>query len=464
MGRLINAEECYREALRLMPNHYKAYIGLGSVLQELGLTNEAEESFREAIRLDSNHETYSNLLFHLNYSIYHNGEEIYKEYKQYSDFISGLKLKKFIHNKNKLIQKARIRIGYCSADFKGHACRFFIEPFFSFHDKDKFELYAYANVIQPDLHTERFKTYFDYWVDVLNLNDLQMAQRIYDDNIDILIDLSGYTKGNRLPVFALKPAPIQVTYFSGTGYTSGLKEIDYFFGDNTITPFGSEQYFSERIWLLPSPITCYDYTLNNAPEVSDLPALYNGYITFGSMSRNIRLNDEVLAAWKEIMIHIPDCRLQLNQKIYSDSLTKEFILKRMKCLGMPIDRIDLLDSVPHWNGFHGIDIVLDTFPHNGGTATIEAIFMGVPVLTKLDRPSVGRLGASILSSIELHDWIVEDTSTYINKAIQFSRDLVLLKELRKTLRSRILDSELTNTKSLIKKIENAYQEMIDRVK
>jgi predicted O-linked N-acetylglucosamine transferase (SPINDLY family) len=303
------------------------------------------------------------------------------------------------------------------------------------------------------------KKYFDVWVDVSTMNDQIMAQRIVDDKIDILVDLAGHTLGNRLLVFAMRPAPIQVTYM-GYGYTTGLKEIDYFIGDDDFTPSGCEPYFSEKIWRVPAPLYCYEPPSEITPPVNELPALKKGYITFGSLTRTIRLNDHLLEVWKKILDQIPNSRLRLDQSPFLDVETREYFYKRLINLGFRKDQVDLTYSKPHWNAYHDIDIALDCFPHNTGTTTYDALWMGVPVLTKIDRPSVGRFGVCILNAMGLVEWVTEDEESYIQKAVELSRDLVGLSTLRSVLRDRMKNCDLMNFEGMSRKLEVGYKEMM----
>jgi predicted O-linked N-acetylglucosamine transferase (SPINDLY family) len=459
LGRIKEAEECYLEAIRIKPNLAELHNNLANAIWDLGRNEDAEASCREALRLKPNFtEAHSNLLFLLNYDPNRSADDIFKEYQDYGELVSGLNLRKFTHIAKDFSKKIKLRVGYFSPDFRQHACRFFIEPLLRYRNKESFELFAYSNCT-PDEFTYDLQKYFDKWVDVRNLSDDEMAQRIYDDRVDILVDLSGHTRGNRFLVFAMKPAPIQVTYPVGTGYTSGLREIDYILGDHNLIPSNSDHLFSEEVWRLSAPIFCYTRP-DWAPELNDLPALKNGYITFGSMSRPIRFNDNLFLVWRAILERVPKSILRLDQRMYSTEPSKGVILNRLESLGFPLDRVQLANSNPHWSGYYEVDIALDCFPHNAGTTTWESLWMGVPVISKLDRPSLGCIGAAILRPLGLDEWIALDTKSYIEKAVEFSSDLPRLVELRATLRSRIERSPLMDANGLVRKIEHAFVHMI----
>jgi len=455
-----------RRAIGLNPDFAGAYNNLGLTLQELGRLDEAEASYRQAIALEPTVMRYfDNLLFALNYNPQLSSAELYREYEAYNAAVSSLKLRQFNHKDRSPAGGRRIRIGYSSPDLRGHVCRFFIEPIIRHHDRNQFELFAYCNNERSDDHTERMKGYFDHWIDVFPLSDNAMAERIYDDQIDIMIDMAGHTRGNRLSVFAMRPAPIQVASMIGCGYTTGLKEIDYIIADDNLVPVGSEAYFSEQVWRLPAPCIIYEPPQEITPDVMDLPALRKGYVTFGSMTRLVRLNDSVFRVWKEILNRVPDSRLRLDQKPFAEESVRELFLERLERLGIARERVELTCSTPHWTGYHDIDIGLDCWPHNAGTTIYESLWMGVPVLSKTDRPSVGYVGATILKPLGLEDWVVADEMSYIEKAVAYAEDLDALAKLRAGLRHQIWfdKSNLLSGDVLTLNFEDAYRQMIDKM-
>jgi predicted O-linked N-acetylglucosamine transferase (SPINDLY family)/outer membrane protein assembly factor BamD (BamD/ComL family) len=461
LGRLDEAESCYKQAIVSQPDSAEAHLNLGSTLHKLGRFDEAEVSLRQAIALKPDYvDAWDNLLFMLNYNPRLSSAELYREYEAYGTFVSSKTLRRFDHSNHLSTAGRRIRVGYSSPDFRDHACRFFMEPMFREHDRDQFELFAYSNTKNTDHHTERFKSYFDQWIDVSQLSDEVMAERIYDDGIDILVEMAGHTSGNRLVVFAMRPAPIQVGSAIGYGYTTGLKEMDYFIGDENLTPEGSEPYFSEELFRVPGPPFVYEPPRDTIPDVSDLPALRKGYVTFGSLTRTSRLNDPLLAVWKKILDRVPGSRLRLDQKPFKAEGMRELFWQRLEGLGIPRERVELTCSQPHWLAYQDIDITLDCWPHNAGTTTIESLWMGVPVLSKVDRPSMGCVGASMLKPLSLENWVVEDEAAYIEKAVDYASDLTALSKLRSDLRQRLEKSSLLDAAACTQKAEDAYRQML----
>ena len=463
LGRLDEAEASLRRSIALNPSLAQCHNNLGVTLKESGRFSEAQVSFRTAIALKPDlAKARDNLLFALNYSPLVGAAELYREYEAYGEYVSSATTRHFDHALRPIAARRKVRIGYSSPDFRNHACRYFMEPMFRHHNRDEFELFAYSNTRQSDGHTERLADYFDHWIDVTSLSDEAMAERIYSDGIDILVDMAGHTKGNRLLVFAMRPAPIQVGSPIGYGYTTGLKEVDYFIGDENLTPLGSEPYFAEQLWRIPAPYIAYEPPREITPDVSDLPALRKGYVTFGSLTRTVRLNDSVFEVWKEILDRVPNSRLRLDQKPFIADSTREVFWTRLEEVGIPRARVELVRTTPHWNAYHDIDITLDCWPHNAGTTTIESLWMGVPVLSKVDRPSMGCVGASVLRPIGLGDWVVSSETEYVERALQASSDLGELATLRASLRQRLEGSAILDGAGLTRRIELAYKEMLDQ--
>ncbi len=338
---------------------------------------------------------------------------------------------------------------------------FFIEPILRNHDRTRFEVIAYANVIKPDEHTMYLKRYFDKWVDVVQMNDEEMAAQIRADDVDILIDLAGHTHGNRLPVFAMKPAPIQATYL-GFGYTTGLSQVDYFIGDENFCPPGSDPYFSEKVLNIQAPVYGYNPPRHRVPDLVPPPSLTKGYITFGTMTRMIRLNNRLLCVWKEILDRVPGSKLRFDQKTFEDPETIERFYQRLEGLGYDRSRVELVSTPEHWNGYKEFDIALDCWPHNAGTTTFEALLSGVPVIAKRDRISVGRLSDMVLTPLGFSDWVVNTEAEFVELAVKMANDPLKLSEIRAGLREHMNNSAFIDFKARTRGLEAGYLEMVRR--
>jgi len=461
LGRLIEAKSYLLRALEIKPEYPDAYHNLGIVLMDLGLPQEADKSYQRALAYQPDFvKTLHNRLFCFNYRPDMSAEEVFKWYKRYGEGVTQQVAGKVIkHGQWSWDGKRRLRIGYVSPDYRGHACRFFMEPFLREHNRDEFELFAYSNMPLEDQHTKRLKGYFDHWRDIFRLQDDAAAALIDTDKIDILVDLAGHTAGNRLRMFARKPAPVQLTYL-GYDNTTGLTEIDYFLADEQLVPTGSGHLFSEKIWRLPVSL-CYEPPRELTPEVGPLPALRNGFVTFGSMLRVMRLNEDVIRVWSDILKRVPNSCLRLYQEPFKYADMQHYFSHRFERYGIDPERIVPEHLKPHWGGYNEFDIALDAFPNNGGATTLEALWMGVPVLTMQGRPGVGLYGASLLHPVGLNDWITNTEEAYIDQAVSAANDLTGLGELRATLRQRFENSPLQDVPTFTRSLEKAYREIVE---
>ena len=254
-----------------------------------------------------------------------------------------------------------------------------------------------------DATTARLRGLADHWRSTVGADDDAVAAMIRADRIDVLVDLAGHTAGNRLGVFARRAAPVQVASLLGTGTTSGLSAMDAFLADDRLVPAGTEHLFSERVVRLGRTPLAYRPPAE-MPAVGPLPASARGFVTFGYFGRTVRLNDEVIAVWCRVLRAVPGSRLVLNSAPFDEAAGRDLFAGRFAAQGIGADRLDLVFTAPQtrtWAAYGAIDIALDPFPHNAGTTTIEALWMGVPVVSLAGRPSVGRFGDSILSAVGL---------------------------------------------------------------
>jgi predicted O-linked N-acetylglucosamine transferase (SPINDLY family) len=459
-GRLVQAVEAFEQSLAIEPQAHDTNRNLGSTLAGLGRLEEAERYHRRALEIRPDYVGgHSSLLFNLNYSADMSAEQIFEEYRRYDDQ-HGAQLKaEWRPHANDRDPERRLRVGYVSPDFRQHAVSLFAEPLLAAHDPEKVEIYLYAEVASPDAVSERFKALASAWISTVGMSDDALAERIREDRIDVLVDLAGHSSNNRLYAFMRKPAPVQVNYLLGHGYTSGLSAMDAFLTDKALTPPGSQSLFCERLVQLGRPPLVYEPPAGMA-DVGPLPARRNGYITFGHFGRSVRINARVVKAWAEILKRVEGSRLVLNNAPFADPDVSALIADRFAAEGIPRERLDLIFTAPQtvtWAAYNDIDIALDPFPHNAGTTTIEALWMGVPVVSLADRPSVGRFGAMILGAVGLRDWVAVDERAYVGKAVAAVNDLDKLEALRAGLRDRFAKSPLRDAPGLARAIEDAYR-------
>lgn len=352
----------------------------------------------------------------------------------------------------------RLKVGYVSPDFRRHTSRFFFWPFFSNHNPDHVELFAYANVEFEDDFTQQFKTVFGHWRNIRHLNDAEVAAQIKADGIDILVDGCNHMRDDRLGVFALKPAPIQVTWL-GAAWTTGLKAVDYVLFDPFIAP--PETIASEQIVRLPHCFVPFEsMAVTDMPQPP--PCLKNGYITFAYSGRSERLNHRTFRVWGEILKRLPTAQLVLDFAIFADPDHAEYFRGFMAQHGVDVSRVVMRNSSNIFVGLHDFDILLDCFPHSGGTMLVDALWMGVPALTLAGRPPLGRIGTTFVMNLGLPDWVADSEEDYINKACRHAADVPGLTELRAGMRSRMQNSPLMDGKGFAQGVEQAYATMWTR--
>jgi len=457
-GKFKEAINCYERALEIKPGYAWARNNLGSVLRDLGQHDAAIDCYKRALESKPDLiEAYNNLLFCLNYHPDLSAETIFQSYQAYDQQFGLPYQVEFIAFSQLKDPDKRLKIGYVSGDFKIHSMRHFLEPLLAHHNHQLFEITAYAELLGEDDFSQRFQRLVDHWVHTMGMTDEALAARIREDEIDILIDLAGHTAKNRLAVFARKPAPISISMF-GYGYTTGLTAIDYFLGDSQLTPEGCEHLFSEKPWKLESPCFCYR-PAEGMGEVSPLPATSKGYISFGTLTRSVRINHRTIRVWANILKRVVGSRLIINSLSFRDSHAQQAMAERFKAEGITADRLNIGYNSPPWDVLREMDIALDCFPHNSGTTLLESLYMGVPFVTLADRPSVGRIGASVLESVGCQQWIARNEQEYIEKVVNLAGDLEQLAIIRSQLRMQMEAMPVMDEAGFVSKLEAAYRKM-----
>jgi len=311
--------------------------------------------------------------------------------------------------------------------------------------------------------TERMKEKADGWRDIYKIrSDVEVAELIHEDKIDILVDLAGHTAYNRLGVLALKPAPIQVTYL-GYPNTTGLTLVDYRITDAYADPPGmTEKYHTEKLMRLPKSFLCYN-PVDIFPSVSELPALSAGYITFGCCNNPTKITPNVVAVWAEILKRLPNARILLKNMRYTDSSVREIFWGHFEEHGVDRQRVHLVgdrQSIPeHLQIYNEIDIGLDPFPYNGTTTTCETLWGGAPVVVLAGNAHVCRVGVSILTNVGLPELVAQTPEEYVEIAVNLANDLERLRHLRHNLRDMMEKSPLRDPQSHARALERAYWQM-----
>lgn len=460
LGRMNDAAQYYQRAISLKPDLVESHIGLGSVYTYQGKLDEALACYKEALRHDPrNALAHSNLLFLLSYRSDSDPAMLFAEHQRWGE-IHGRDPASIAPHANVPDEDKRLRIGYVSADFRNHPVGIFIEQVLAHHDKSHFEVFCYSNHGINDDLTVRLRAHADHWYDVLGQPDKSLAQQIRRDQIDILVDLAGHTAGNRLLTFALKPAPVQVTWMSYIA-TTGLKAIDYIIGNKYIIPPQDECYYVEKVVRLPHSFLCFSPPQASI-EVSPLPAHSSNWITFGCFNNSAKLTPAVISAWSKLLTTLPRSRLFLKSSGFNDDETRIHFKNLFAEYGVQNAQLMFAGRSPRHEylaAYHKVDIGLDPFPYNGGTTTVEALWMGVPVVTLRGDRFVGRMGESIMINAGLEECVTDNEEDYIAKAIALAADLPRLSALRGRLRSQLLNSPLCDGAGFTRDLESAFRRM-----
>jgi predicted O-linked N-acetylglucosamine transferase (SPINDLY family)/uncharacterized protein HemY len=454
--RLKEALVAFRKCVELDPHYEPVLVNLAGVESHFGNLDRSIELLRGAIEVPG---ATTNLLFFANYHADWSGEQVFSLYKEVTRRYPA---RQYFHYDNPRTGNRRLRIGYMSPDFRNHVCAIFIDPLLSHHDHQQFEVFAYSLVRREDTLTERFISHVDHWRHCVGLSDQAIAEQIRADGIDVLIDLAGHTGSSRLQVFALKPAPVQVSWWMGFAFGTGLAQVDYFLADEQMLPPGCESSFAEQLWRMPAPAVAYVPPERMQVAVGELPALRNGYVTFGSLTRPVRLNHKVIRVWSELLRRVPESRLMLDSSSFNDASLQQHYLDLFAEQGIAPERIVLGFTSPATTALAQMDIGLDCFPHNSGTTLYESLYMGLPVVSLRDRPSMGRVGALILHGMGRDEWIADSEQHYLDTLVALASDVPALAGIRAGLRAEMLASKLCDAEDFTRRMEQTYRQMWQR--
>jgi predicted O-linked N-acetylglucosamine transferase (SPINDLY family) len=462
LGKLEEAIVACHEAIRISPDNAAAHASLGAALSDQANLDGAFAAYQGAIRLKPDYsEASSALLACMNYSEGVSPTALFEAHRTWHER-HGRQIERPLAHANDRNEGRRLKVGYVSPDFRGHSIAQFLEPLLRNHDRDAIEVFCYAQVSAPDAWTKRFEGLADHWVLTIAMSDDALAARIRRDGIDILVDLAGHTSKNRLMVFARKPAPVQVTWL-GYPNSTGLEAIDYRLVDAVTDPPGeADALASEALVRLPGCFLCYGGPAD-APTTTLAPCLATGAVTFGSFNNPAKLSRATLDAWAKLLLRLPQARLLLKGKPFSDASTRDLYLDRLTRRGVAASRLDLIAQLPdgkaHLALYNSIDIALDPFPYNGTTTTCEALWMGVPVVALRGDRHAGRVAASLLTHIGMSGLVADSVEDYVETAVALAADPTRLDELRHSLRPRMAASPLTDAADFARKIEHAYRTM-----
>jgi protein O-GlcNAc transferase len=463
IGKANAAIASFQRALDLRPDNADTHVGLTNALKDLGRFESALTSVRRALELDPNCAlAHNNLLFIHNYLADQPAALLLADARRFGEMASRL-APPYTEWSNPPDSERCLRVGFVSGDLRDHPVGYFLEAVLTAlasQAPGRLELFAYSNHSADDTTSRRLQAHCNGWHGVQRLSDDALGRRIREDGIDILIDLSGHTAHNRLPLFARKPAPVQATWL-GYFATTGVAAIDYLIADPWTLPPDQEAHFSEQIRRLPETRLCFTPPISEV-ETGPLPALANGYVTFGNFNNLSKMNDGVVALWAQILHAVPGSRLFLKYQQFGEASVRQSTCDRFAAHGIAPGRLMFEGYVPRASylaAYQRVDIALDPFPFPGGTTTVEALWMGIPVLTLAGERFLARQGVGLLMNAGLPEWIAADQHDYVARAVAHASDLQALAALRGRLRRQVLASPIFDAPRFARHFETVLREM-----
>ena len=460
---------CYQKALSIQPEYAEVHNNLGHALLDEGRAEEAIASLETALRINPESlDARDNLLWAMLFRPGVSAAAYLAEAKHYGEralarAVPVTRPDAMLTSRSSAAQERPLRVGMLSGDFRAHAVGFLLDGILREMDPRRIELFAYSMNPYDDALTQRLRSTFASWTSLVGLSDQEAAGRIQAGAVDVLVDLSGHTAHNRLPVFAFKPAPVQVGWL---GYlaSTGVPGMDYVLADPVAVPAECRAQFTEEIWYLPETFNCFTPPgEDGALAVKPPPVLRNGYVTFGSFQRMNKLSGPALKLWARMLQALPSARLRLQNAQFDDAAASLRVTQFMQTQGIEPDRLVLGGEVAGRENYLAeyalVDIVLDTFPYPGVTTTCEALWMGVPTVTLAGETMLARVGSSLLSCAGLKEWIARSEDEYMQIALKQASDVDGLVRLRAALRDKVRRTVLFDAKRFAPQLENALWEM-----
>ncbi len=454
MGELDNAEDWFRHGLLLNPQSATGWSNLGGVLKDLGRLDEAIECLDRALALEpDNARIRNNRIFTLHYSPRFDRTALGEAAADWGRrHAATAHIPHSSHSHPPLLNR-RLRVGYVSSYFREHCQAFFLVPLFRHHDPRTIEIVAYHDSSVDDTITQELKNFAAAWRPIAGMTDEAVADLIQQDRINVLVDLTLHMAGNRLGVFARKPAPVQITWLGYPG-TTGVRAIDFRVTDPYLDPIETETHYSEKSLSLPDSFWCYD-PLTTEPAIDASPFSSSGKITFGCLNNFCKVTEVTLDLWSQVLRQLPDSRLLMLAPV---GATRARVKTK---LGVTGDRIEFVAYQPRANylkQYQRIDLCLDTFPYNGHTTSLDAVWSGVPVVSLSGSTAVSRAGLSIMSNLGLGDLVATTPADFARIAVGLAHDKPRLSELHASLRERMRRSPLMDAPRFARSLESAYRE------
>jgi predicted O-linked N-acetylglucosamine transferase (SPINDLY family) len=458
-GLLDEAVASVRKALAINPRFTAGWSNLGNALREQGDIDGAIDAFRRGVELSADSREVGNLVYALHFHPEYTPQRLYEEHAKWNQIFAEPLAGEIRPHTNNRSTGRRLRIGYVSPDFRTHPVGRFMVPLLANHDHQQFEIFCYAEMRRPDVTTSWFQSRADVWRHTVGLSDAHLADLVRNDGIDILVDLTMHMEFGRLLTFARKPAPVQAAYLAYCG-TTGLRTMDYRLSDPYLDPPGNpdEQWYTEKTIRLPRTYWCYP-PHDNVPAVSPLPALSAGYVTFGCLNTYAKVTPQTWEAWLQLLRAVNRSKLIVHSAQGSHRKKAHDWLAAQGIDPARVLFVGRMRTSQYFQQYSQIDIGLDPFPYTGGTTTCDALWMGVPVVTRTGQTAVSRSGSSILSNVGMPELIASSTEDYVRIAAALASDVPRLSEIRNNLRQRMERSALMDGPAFARDIEAAFRKM-----
>ena len=464
LNQITEAVANYKRALDIDPKNFIASNNLALIYINLGNVEKAESYLDAALKnISRSHYApvvFSNVIYNAQYLPDQTAVGLRDIHLKFADILDQKPAAPPYDFPNKPDPDRPLRIGYISHDFMNHPVGFFVSSVIARHDRSKFESFCYNTRQREDNITKIIRNGAHHWRQVHDYNDSQLERLLRQDEIDVLVDLSGHTAENKLPVFARKPAPVQVTWAGYVG-TTGLSTMDWLLADRFHVPPELEYLHSERVYRMPNGYICYEPP-SSMPMVTDLPAKRNGFVTFGCLNNPVKINRKIMAVWAQILHKLPNSRLFLRYGQVGEPESVARITEYFATQDIPATRLRIENGGTALSMYHSygeVDIALDTHPYSGGLTTCESLWLGVPVVTCPGERFASRHSYSHLSNAGLSELVGKTFAEYVTIACDLANDLGRLDSIRTSLRARMATSPLCDADQFTLDLESAWRFM-----
>ncbi|MES9972004.1 MAG: tetratricopeptide repeat protein [Candidatus Thiodiazotropha sp.] len=462
LSRLYLKQQRYEDAIQALDyclsNGYESadiYINLGHALSHQGRQKDALTCNRKAVEIQPDSIiARQNCILQLLYTL-DDQSAIYRETVEHAAVVNALAKPRSTHKIDCRTDR-KLKLGFISADLRNHAISYYFTPLYKLFNKDQFSLHVYYNNVLYDDITEKLKNRSDSWCECQLYDDQQLANQILSDKIDILIDLSNHTSGNRLAALSKRPAPMQVSWM-GVPISTGLDYMDFSLKDKSLLKLCNlAENATEKI-LPVENLTFYD-PLVEMPALAEPPCIENGYVTFGSFNGLQKVDQDLIQTWAKILHQVPESKIRMIVDDYNNSLMREHIFDHFKKFNVDESRVKLqprLGLEEYLESHNKVDIALDPYPYHGETTTYNLLLMGLPIVSRAGNSTASNISTRILSTLNLQEWIAKDFNEYINIATTLAMDTEKLVAIRKSLRGTIENSSIMDYEGVTRRVESA---------